>query len=130
MELVVTPVYVALTAILMVVLGMRVALSRPKYKVSLGDGGNDQMNVILRGFGNLIEYAPIVLLLLLMMEMKGISQEMLHLYGGLFILFRIVHPISLFGKGRPPKLKLIGRQTSATGTFVLMLVGAVTLLIN
>lgn len=129
MELTVTPIYVALTAILVAVFGLRVALSRPKYKVSLGDGGNDQMKVIQRGFGNLIEYAPIVLLLLLMMEIQGISSQMLHIYGAIFIIFRIIHPLSLFGAGKPPRLKLIGRQVSAAGTFTLIVIGAITLLI-
>ena len=129
MELItVTPVYVALTALLMIFLSWRVATGRGKYKVSLGDGGNQEMSVLVRGFGNLIEYAPIVLLLLLMMELKGIEGMWLHVYGAVFIVCRLIHPFALFGQVKPTPLQKLGRMSSVLGTLVLMLVGAGVLL--
>ena len=64
----ITPIYMALTALIMAVLAVRAALARGKYRVAIGDGGIDQMSVVVRGFGNLIEYAPAIILLLFFME--------------------------------------------------------------
>jgi len=126
--LVITPVYVALTALLMVVLASRVARLRGKLRVSLGDGGSDLITVASRGFGNLTEYAPVVLLLLLMMEIGGVPALWLHIYGSIFIFFRVLHPLSLM-QGGAPKWKRISRVISAAGTAVLLVIGAVVLLL-
>ena len=129
LEISITPIYTAITVVIMVVLAVRAATSRNKFKVALGDGGNSDMAVILRGFGNLAEYAPVVLLLLFFMEIKGVEAQLLHAYGAVFILLRILHPIALFGKGPVPKWKRFGRASSAGGTLLLMLIGAAALLI-
>ncbi len=129
MELVtVTPIYVALTALWMIVLAVRVANGRGKHKVSLGDGGNEDMSIRMRGFGNLVEYAPAVLLLLLMLELKGIEQQYLHIYGAVFVVCRVVHPFALFGQVKPTKFQKLGRMLSVIGTLLLMLIGALALL--
>jgi uncharacterized membrane protein YecN with MAPEG domain len=127
-EISITPIYTAITILIMVLLAARAAVSRNKFRTALGDGGNDEMAVILRGFGNLAEYAPAVLLLLLMMEIKGVETKWLHIYGSVFIALRILHPIALFGKTNVTKFKRIGRSVSAGGTLILMVIGAITLL--
>jgi len=126
----ITPIYMALTALIMVVLATRAALSRGKYRVAIGDGGIEKMSVLVRGFGNLIEYAPAIILLLFFMELSGIEALWLHLFGGFFIFCRIIHPIALFGQGGVTKWKQLGRQVSAGGTLILLLVGAITLLVK
>lgn len=128
-EITITPFYTALTVLIMVVLAVRAASSRIKYRVAVGDDNNDKMTVILRGFGNLTEYAPAVLLLLFFMELKGIDARYLHAFGGLFIACRILHPIALYGRGHVPMWKIVCRPISVVGTFLLMIVGAAVLLI-
>jgi len=126
----VTPLYVALIALWMVVLSLRVAQTRRKYVVSLGDGGHDELNVRMRGFGNLIEYAPIALLILLLLELQSVSAMWLHIYGGVFLVLRVIHPLALYGQTKPTKLQKLGRMISAGGTMLLLLVGAVALLVS
>jgi len=124
----ITPIYVALIALWMVYLAVRVAQGRGKFSVSLGDGGNEDLNVRVRGFGNLIEYAPMALLILLLLELQGLPDLWLHIYGGVLVVLRIIHPLALFGQTTPTKMQRLGRMVSAGGTLLLLLIGAAALL--
>ena len=126
----ITPIYMALTALIMIGLSTRVALARVKNNVAIGEGSSEKMSVVVRGFGNLIEYAPAIILLMFFMELGGVGAIWLHLFGGAFIFFRIIHPIALFGQGGVTKWKRLGRQVSAGGTAILLLIGALTLLVK
>ncbi|WP_162651495.1 MAPEG family protein [Lentilitoribacter sp. Alg239-R112] len=124
----ITPLYGALTAILMAILSTRAGLMRGKYKIALGDGGNKELALNIRRFGNLSEYAAMVIVLMLLMELNGASAKMLHTYGSIFIALRLIHPIVLFSDMPPPKWKMLGRFISAGGTAILMVFGAFILL--
>ena len=50
--------------LLTVVLGLRVARLRGAKRVSLGDGGDKDLTTAIRAHGNLVEWAPICLLLI------------------------------------------------------------------
>jgi uncharacterized membrane protein YecN with MAPEG domain len=50
--------------LLTVVLGLRVARLRGAKRVSLGDGGDQELTTAIRAHGNLVEWAPICLLLI------------------------------------------------------------------
>ncbi len=126
----ITSIYMALTALIMIVLATRVALSRVRNRVPIGDANIEDMSVVVRGFGNLIEYAPAVILLLMFMELGGVDDVWLHAFGCAFLFYRILHPIVLYGQGGRSNLKHLGRQISAGGTLILLLIGAVTLLVK
>ncbi|MBO6826572.1 MAG: MAPEG family protein [Sneathiella sp.] len=128
-QVVVTPIYVALIALLMVYLSVRVAKGRGEHGVSLGDGGHEDLNVRVRGFGNLIEYAPMALLILLLLELQGMSALWLHVYGGVLVVLRVIHPFALFGQTKPTKMQRLGRMISAGGTALLIALGAIALLV-
>lgn len=126
----ITPIYMALTALIMVVLAARIALSRVKNSIAIGDASIEKMSVVVRGFGNLIEYAPAIILLMFFMELGGVDALWLHLFGSAFIFCRILHPIVIYGQSGHSKLKHRGRQVSAGGTLILLLIGAITLLVK
>ncbi len=124
MDGLVTPIYLSLVAVLMAVLSTKTAIARQRNLIAIGDAGNTDLILASRRFGNLVEYAPIVLLLLYFMEVQGIGSYWLHLYGSVFIALRILHPISLFATLKVPAWKRIGRAISAGGTMILLLIGA------
>ena len=62
---VVTALYGALTALLMIITALGVVKVRRKEQIALGDGGSAQLTQAMRIQANLAEYAPISLLLLL-----------------------------------------------------------------
>ena len=126
----ITPVYAALIALLMAALSARVGVLRGKHRVALGDGDNPELALGVRRFGNLSEYAAVALLLLLLMELKGIDPVWLHSYGGALLILRLLHQFVLFGSGGAPTWKRLGRIISAAGTATLLVVASIVLLIG
>ncbi|KUP94574.1 MAPEG family protein [Tritonibacter horizontis] len=125
----VTPFYAAAIAILMAVLSTWTGIMRGKTGVALGDGGNSAMALAIRRFGNLSEYAAMAILLLLLMEMRGVDGRYLHAYGIALLMLRIIHPAVLFDNLTAPMWKKAGRFVSAAGTALLLVIGAAALLI-
>ncbi|MCH1931419.1 MAPEG family protein [Shewanella sp. A25] len=99
MSLMVTGFYASLTALLMVVLAYRVVKIRRLEKIGIGDGGNKALALAGRVHANLIENAPIVLILLALAEANGLAPLYLHCLGTLWIVARLLHAIGLT-KGR------------------------------
>src|SRR6185503_10157130 len=93
--MVVTPLYAALLAIWLVVLGLRVTHYRRLAKVSLGDGGNMALQRAIRGQANFAEYVPVALILLLILELSRFSLYLVHALGILLILARLLHGYAL-----------------------------------
>jgi len=127
-DVTVTPFYAAIIAILMAALSIWVGVTRGRTSVALGDGGNSALALATRRFGNLSEYAAIVLFLMLMMELKGASETYLHAYGLILVLLRLLHPVVLFDDVDAPTWKKIGRFIAAAGTAAMMIVAAITIL--
>lgn len=74
----------------------------------------------IRGHGNLIEYAPMFLILMLCAELKGAPQGQLLLSGAFFAVGRLMHGI-VFSFMRPqPVMRIGGMALTFTGFFVLI----------
>ncbi len=65
------------------------------HKAVFDDTGNDMLRNAIRAFGNFIEYVPLAILLLALMELQGAPASMLAWLGGLFVAGRIVHAVSM-----------------------------------
>ena len=130
MSLVVTPVYAGLIAVLMAVLSTRVGLLRGKYGVALGDGGQTELALAIRRFGNLSEYAAMAVVVLGLMEVTGWSPGWLHAYGLALVAFRLIHVVVLFDDMGAPGWKKAGRAVAAAGTAGLLALGGVALVVS
>jgi hypothetical protein len=88
-------------------LGTRISRMRFHYKVSVGDGGIDRIANRMRAQANFIEYTPLFLILLAVVELSVGAKTWLWGVAILFILARLAHP---FGMDRqaPNKLRVIG----------------------
>ncbi|WP_394132391.1 MAPEG family protein [Shewanella maritima] len=95
MTLHISGLYIALTSILIFVLTYRVIVQRRIHKVGIGDGGHRSLSVAMRAHGNLLENAPIVLLLLVVAEVNGLPSYLMHVFGTIWIVARILHAIGL-----------------------------------
>lgn len=123
----ITGFYTAILAILIVFLILNVVKYRRSEKIGLGDGGNKIMNCAIRAHGNAVETIPICLLLLALAEMNGSSHTVLHIFGGILVVARLLHPWGMIsGKGGVS----FGRFFGTILTFVVILGLAVTILIN
>ncbi|SET31781.1 MAPEG family protein [Thorsellia anophelis] len=87
--------YVAITALLILKLAYDVIKLRTQYGVWHGDGGFYELQIALRIYRYAVEYMPIACLLMLMMEMNGAVNWMLHVSGISLIAGRLMHAYGL-----------------------------------
>src|SRR5215475_6311742 len=91
----ITGLYAAIAALIVVILGIRVTLRRRALKVGIGNGGDAVLAQRIRVHANAIEYLPLALLLLLILELNHTQPLVLHIFGIALILGRIAHAIGL-----------------------------------
>jgi uncharacterized membrane protein YecN with MAPEG domain len=120
----VIPIYAALLAFFYVYLSARTIGVRRKAKISIGDGGDDEMLRAMRMHANFAEYAPITLILLAFVDLQGGPIWLLHSLGVLFVLARLSHAYGISSVQAPGKFRVAGM----VGTFTTIAVSAVWLL--
>ena len=113
----ITLLYTSLTTILAIFLAFRVGVSRGKTNTLLGEGDSSELLQSIRSHGNLMEHAPIALVLLLLLELQGVTDWKLHLLGSSFFLCRILHAYGISISRESTPYRLVG----ALGSWALML---------
>ena len=94
----ITSIYASLAALLIVRLALSVIKLRRKKRISVGDGGNEELQLAIRAHSNAVEYIPITLLLLLMLELNGAPKILIHVFGATLLIGRILHAMGLSAK--------------------------------
>ena len=95
----ITALYASLLALWFVFLSMRVIALRgnPMFRfLILGTSPEEMLERAVRAHGNLAEYAPIMLILLYLLETVpavSVSHAALHALGGSFLLGRVMHGV-------------------------------------
>lgn len=89
--MVVTPLYAALLALLFMLLSLQVIDQRRAARVSLGDGGHSRLQRAIRGHANFVEYVPLALVLLLVLELSRFSIYLIHALGITLVIARALH---------------------------------------
>ena len=87
----ITGLYAALLALLIVILAVRVVLYRRTAKVGLGDGNNPDLLKCIRVHANAIEYVPLYLLLMLILELNQTLPILIHAFGIVLVVARLLH---------------------------------------
>jgi uncharacterized membrane protein YecN with MAPEG domain len=91
----ITALWAGLLGILMLGLAGRVVNARNSEKILFGDGGNVLLQQHVRVHGNFIEYVPLGLVLLLILELNGASPLLLNGLGGTLFVARLLHAFGL-----------------------------------
>jgi uncharacterized membrane protein YecN with MAPEG domain len=100
MSVIISGLYVSLTAMLAIVLAYRVVRLRRLNKVGIGTGKHPELSIATRVHANLIENAPIAMVLLLISEVNAMPAILLHVCGTVWLVARLLHAIGLTqGKG-------------------------------
>jgi uncharacterized membrane protein YecN with MAPEG domain len=94
-------------ALLNLWLGVRVTQLRARHGVSIGDGGNQAVATRMRAHANFIEYAPLFLILLALVELARGSETWLWALAILFVLGRLAHAFGMDRKA-PNALRMGG----------------------
>lgn len=104
----VTALYAGVLALLMLVLAFNVIRGRYRAKVGLFDGGDERLGRAIRIHGNFIEYVPIALILMGLVEINGVPAWALHAWGIVIVASRLVHAHGLAGSSAASKGRTLG----------------------
>lgn len=91
----ITALYASLCALLLVKLSLQVISLRRTHRISLGDGGNAELQAAIRTQGNATEYIPIILILMMLLEWAAAAWWIIHLAGIALLAGRIIHASAL-----------------------------------
>ena len=115
-----------LNGLIALVLAALVVRQRGKTKTSLGTGGHAALEQAVRAHGNFIEYVPLILLLLLLLELCGTRVIVLYGLGAALTIGRILHA---WGLHTAPG-ESIGRLAGITLTWATLLIAAVLAIVH
>lgn len=120
----ITGIYLALAVLLVLMLAGRVMWLRNARKVALGDGGLPELARAIRAHANAVEYLPLGLLTLLVIELDQVRPDLVHGFGIALLLGRVLHAWGLSrASGRS-----LGRALGIVLTWLTMLAMALLLL--
>ena len=121
MALSITPIYAALFALFFVALSLRVIRFRRSARISLGDGGDEELRRRTRVHANFAEYVPLTLVLMALAELQGQPGWSIHAIGALLAVGRLGHAYGVSQAPQIGKLRVLGMVT----TIAAMVTGAV-----
>jgi len=101
-------------------LSIRVVRGRRHYRVSLGDGDNEDLRVRVRVHANFGEYVPLMLILMGLLETSNANPLALMIVAVLIIAVRVLHVLGIPRRGANGF-----RVGGAGGTFLLLAVLAI-----
>ena len=121
----VTLLFTTVLSVFMIILAVRVLDLRGSpvtkffHKPNREIDPNDLERAI-RGHGNLTEYAPLFLILMLTLELSDASVTLLYMSGIIFTLGRLMHGIAFSFMKKNVFLRIGGMALTFTGFFILI----------
>src|SRR5262245_61481836 len=112
----ITALWAGLLGIVLLYLSGRVVQARAGANVIFGDGGNPLLLQRIRVQGNFVEYVPVGLVLLLVLELNNAAPLLLNGLGGSLFLGRLLHA---FGLGRTTQASF-GRFVGTVLTWLML----------
>ncbi len=122
----ITALYAALSGFLIIALAANVVRLRLAKKVSLGDGGHKDVSRAIRAHGNTIEYIPLALILMALLEINGGGSTALHLSGTLLVGAR---PLYSYAMLIPRSSANLARQLGVVTSWLVILGAGIQLLV-
>lgn len=117
----VTLFYAGLSGLLLLALSFQVVALRRRHRVGLGTGDEPALERAVRVHANFCEYAPLALLLLLVLELSAsLPPLVLHALGLMLIAGRILHAVGLSRSAGTSSGRFVGTLL----TWVMILVAA------
>lgn len=99
----VAAVYIGVNILLLWYLSFRVIGRRQSARVSLGTGGDSELEIRTRVHGNASEYIPVTMLGLFALAELGAPIWAIHTIGGVFTAGRLIHAIGLSSSNLPAR---------------------------
>lgn len=123
----VTAVFAAVTGLLLLVLSTHVVRFRLKYRKGMGVTDDRDFEAAVRAHANLVEYAPLGLLMLGLAELNGVPGQLVYWAGMALVVGRVLHAWGMInGRGGTHWARMAGIAL----TWLAILVAALLLLWN
>ncbi len=129
MPLPITSATAAALALLLLLTAILTVRKRLQLKAAFGDADDNGLIAASRSHGNLAEHAPIVLIMLALLEYGEANASLLMWTSIAFVVGRVAHVIGLYQNSEPGKAPL-PRQLGVIITWLVMLVFAALLLLG
>ena len=114
----ITAMVIALLALMLVGISVRITVLRAKKKISFFDGGDAELGRAIRVQGNFIEYVPLTLALMGLLEWMGVAQWFVYAFGAVLVAARLAHAWGLYAN------VFQGRVVGTTANWILLALGA------
>jgi uncharacterized membrane protein YecN with MAPEG domain len=116
----ITALYAGILGLMAIALSFFPGSLRGKKKISIGDGGDPELLLAMRRHGNFVEWVPLTLILIGLLELGGVSAAVLHVMGAALVVSRVCHAVSL----KADTIEGIGRAVGAGGNALVLLVAS------
>ena len=120
----ITVLYAGLLGLMAVVLSVLVGRYRTpsaEGRVSIGDGGRPEVLVAMRRHANFVEYVPLMLILIALLELNDVDGTVIHVMGATLVGVRASHAWGM----QPDDARGIFRFIGAVGTTLLLVVTSI-----
>jgi uncharacterized protein len=105
----VSAVFAAVLGLLLLFLSFLVSRYRLTFKHGLGVSDDIDFQATVRAHANLVEYAPIGLIMLAIAELNGVSSTLIYWTGMGFVVGRLLHAFGMInGRGGPHMARMAG----------------------
>ena len=118
----ITAVFLALLALMLVGVSIRITVLRARKKIDLADGGDEELRRAIRVQGNFIEYVPLALGLMALVEALGAAPWVVYLFGAVLLAARIAHAWGIYAGVFP------ARVVGTSATWLVLVAGALVVL--
>ncbi len=126
----VSPLFVTLFVVQLIVLSFWVIKHRVKHEVAVGDGGHDYLKRTIAAHNNFSQFTPFLLIILFFFEMSGASDWATVLLGLVMLAGRISHSYGILVAEVKPTSNMRPRQIGMLATFASLTIGALGIVIN
>jgi hypothetical protein len=111
-----TAIYAGILALISIVLANRAGMTRARLRIPLGDGGNNELIGAIRRHANFVEYVPLIVVMMAMIEINGAHKWWIHTLGVAIVVARIIHPLGISTEQMSSPLRMIGSMMTAAVT--------------
>jgi uncharacterized membrane protein YecN with MAPEG domain len=122
----VTALYAGILGLMAIAVAFPAGSLRGKLNIPIGDGGNMELIRCMRRQANFIEWVPLVLILIGLLEMSGVSKTAIHVLGAGLVVARVCHALDF----RANTMQAPGRAIGAAGSALITVVASIWLIVR
>jgi uncharacterized membrane protein YecN with MAPEG domain len=118
---IITALYAGLLGLVSIGIAVVVGRVRGSTGISVGDGGNLEVIAAMRRHANFIEFVPLTLILIGLLEANGVASGMIHGLGAGLVVARLSHAFGYRSDGSMATFRAIG----AIGSTLILAIASV-----